>query len=85
MMVKLDMNVDDCITKYKELSEKIFKQYHYLGKLGGFGRTTKFSSTNLREVLLEYVIQPGLKKQGRDMLAAEYFMEEISSHPETMW
>lgn len=83
MMVKFDMGVDECIFKYKELSQKIFKQWHVLGYMsGGFGAVTKFSSKNLRNVLIENVIQPGLEARG--IRPEDYMMEQIDSHPNIM-
>lgn len=86
MMVKFNMDVDQCINKYKKLSKKIFKQWHVVGKFsGGFGSVKKFSSKNLRKVLLKHVIQPGLEDCEIDIEALEYRMEDIESHPELMW
>lgn len=83
MMVKFDMSVDECIEKYKELSQKIFRQWHVLGYAsGGFGAVTKFSSRNLRKVLVENVIRPGLESRG--IKPEEYLMEQIESHPNVM-
>lgn len=86
MMVKLDMNVDDCISMYKELSQRIFKQWHILGYMsGGFGPVKKFSSKNLEKVLLEHVIRPALREPRFHGIDAEkYLMEEISTHRDIM-
>ena len=84
MMAKFDMSVDECIYQYKELSRKIFKQWHVLGYMsGGFGAVTKFSSKNLRKVLLKNVIRLGLEARGIE--PEEYLMEQIDSHPSIMW
>lgn len=94
MMVKLDMDVDDCIEQYKKLSRKVFRRrfynlWHHFGKLtGGLGPATKFCSTNLRKVLLEHVIQPALQRGHTANIhvdAEGYMMEDIDSHPNVVW
>lgn len=84
MLVKFNMSVGECIKKYKKLSKKIFKQWHFFGKFsGGFGSIKKFSSKNLRKVLLKHVVEPSLENSKRE--AEAYQMEDIESHPELMW
>lgn len=94
MLVKLHMDVDECIKQYKTLSRQIFKRrwykpWHYFGKFsGGLGLATKFCSTNLKKILLEHVIQPALL-QGRctslNADADKYMMEHTDSHHNVMW
>lgn len=84
MMVKFNMSVDECIEQYRKLSKKIFKQWHVVGRFsGGFGTVKKFSSRNLRKVLLNHVISPSL--EGQDVEATEYLMEQVDRHPNLMW
>lgn len=84
MMVKFNMSVDECIKQYRKLSKKIFKQWHVVGRFsGGFGTVKKFSSRNLRKVLLNHVISPSL--EGHDVEATEYLMEQVDRHPNLMW
>lgn len=89
MMVKLDMNVDECISMYKDLSQRIFEKWHVLGYMsGGLGTIKKYSSRNLEKVLLENVVRPALRHprfQDTGAQAEKYLMEEINTHRNIMW
>lgn len=83
MLVKLGLDVDDCIRLYKILSEEIFSHRHLLGVLTlGFGRA-KYCGKHLRKVLVEKVIKPSPPMQHRD--PEKLYLEEVNSHESFRW
>ena len=84
MVVKLGMDVDQCIETYKRLSKEIFGYRHMSARLTlGFGSVKKFCGKRLEHVLKEQVIKPRFSKNSKE--PENFCMEEVYDHPDQDW
>jgi len=78
MIVKLGMDVDQCITAYEELAEEIFGKPHRRGQLSLGFRVPRFRGKLLLDVVGRLV------KKYRSA-GERYEMEDDRHHPDLLW
>lgn len=74
MIVKFDMDVDECIDAYKKLARKVFSRKSLRGRLSGGFTKPKYSHKRFDEVIASLYRQKSLKM--------EYAMEDLHKKPE---
>ncbi len=62
MLGRLKMTVDECISSYADLSDRVFKKMHHRVKVGSSEIQAQFDSSILEKCIKEVIVRMGFQE-----------------------